>query len=80
LKALAKNWRQKARISARGPDRPPRLRGGEEREPDVMVAMTNPVFFRRLLSRGALSGALTGSFGRELLKEGFNCRYPCSYW
>jgi hypothetical protein len=45
-----------------------------------MVAMTNPVFFRRLLSRGALSGALTGSFGRELLKEGFNCRYPCSYW
>ena len=56
-----------------GPDRPSRLRVGEEREPDVMVAMTRPAFFRRLLSRGALFGALTASFGRELLKEGFNC-------
>jgi hypothetical protein len=24
----------------------------------------------------ALSGALADSFGRKLLKEGFNCRYP----
>jgi hypothetical protein len=25
-------------------------------------------------------GALTGSFGRKSLKEGFNCRYPYWYW
>jgi hypothetical protein len=77
---LAKNWRQKARISAKEPGRPLRLRVGERREPETMVAMTNPVFFRRLLSRGALSGALPGSFRRESLKEGFNCLYPCSFW
>jgi hypothetical protein len=36
-----------------------------------------PAFFvRRLLSRGALFGALAGSFGRKLLKEGFNCPDP----
>jgi hypothetical protein len=36
-----------------------------------------PAFFvRRLLSRGALFGALARSFGQELLKEGFNCLYP----
>jgi hypothetical protein len=30
--------------------------------------------FWPLLSRKTLSGALTGSFERKLLKEGFNCR------
>src|SRR5258708_5104380 len=36
-----------------------------------------PAFFvRRLRSRGALFWALAGSFWRESLKEGFNCRYP----
>jgi hypothetical protein len=38
------------------------------------------LFIRRLLSRGAPFAALTGSFGRQLLKEGFNCCYPYSYW
>jgi hypothetical protein len=74
LKALAKNWRQNARNSAKWPDRPP-VRVGEGREFEVMLAMTNPVFFRRLLSREAFFSTLVGSFSRQLLRLGFNCFY-----
>ena len=44
------------------------------------MPMTGPVFFPRLLTGGALFWCAGRSFGRNLLKEGFNCRDPCSYW
>jgi hypothetical protein len=79
LKALAKNWRQNARNSAKWPARP-LLRVGEGRESEVMLAMTNPVFFRRLPSREAFFSTLVGSFSRQLLKLGFNCFYSRQKW
>jgi len=43
----------------------------------VVIAMTNPVLFSGGFCRAErFLGALMGSFGRELLKEGFNCLYP----
>jgi hypothetical protein len=45
LKALAKNWRQKARISASGLA-PWRRPAGEGTEAEVMLAMTRPCCFR----------------------------------
>jgi hypothetical protein len=49
-------------------------------ESEVMLAMTNPVFFRRLLSREAFFSTLVGSFSRQLLKLGFNCFYSRQKW
>jgi len=45
-----------------------------------MLAMTNPVFFRRLSSREAFFSTLVGSFSRQLLKQGFNCFYSRQEW
>jgi hypothetical protein len=50
LNALAKNWRQKARNSPIGDV--PRLPAGAERDAEVNVAMTRPLFFIRGLCRG----------------------------
>jgi hypothetical protein len=73
LNARANNWRQKARISAKGLGSA-RLPVLWERDSEVIVVMTVPAFFvRRLQSRGALFWALAGSFGPESLKEGFIC-------
>src|SRR5882724_11542998 len=69
--ALEKNWRQRARSSTKEPDRPPRLRVGEGREPVVMVAMTNPVFFPAAsVARSAFWGA-DGQFRAEVIKRRF---------
>jgi hypothetical protein len=70
-----KNWPQKVLISAKRLDRPSRLRALEERDSDVMVAMTRPAVFTRGLCRvrSAFSGA-DRQLWPHLLKEGFNCR------
>jgi hypothetical protein len=74
LKALATNWRQKARISAKGLV-PLRRLAGEGREAELMLAMT-----KLCCSSLAAYAAPSAFFGRRtelwpyLLKEGFNCR------
>ena len=55
----AKNWRQKARNSARGLARPSRLSAGEERDAEVIVAMTRPAVFLAALPRESPFVALT---------------------
>jgi hypothetical protein len=62
LNALAKNWRQKARNSPI--DDAPRLPAGAERDAEVNVAMTRPLFFiSRSWPRGTPIPALKTSFG-----------------
>jgi hypothetical protein len=76
LNALAKNWRQKVRISANESD-PSRLPAVGERDSEVITVMTCLPFLSGDFGRAErLFGALAGSFWPESLKEGFNCRYP----
>jgi hypothetical protein len=64
LNARAKNWRQKARISAKGLDSS-WLPAGAERESEVIIVMTqaHSVFTRGLCRVEAPSGAMNTSFG-----------------
>jgi hypothetical protein len=76
LHVLAKNWRQRVRISANESD-PSRLPAAGERVSEVIVVMTCLPFLSSDFGRAErLFGALAGSFWPESLKEGFNCSYP----
>jgi hypothetical protein len=80
LNARAQNWRQKARSSVKGFAYPSRLFAGEERDAEVIVAMTRPLFLRsRLAAKNAVYGA-ENQFWPDLLKDGFNCRDLAHTW
>jgi hypothetical protein len=63
LKALAKKCCQKALNSAKGLACPSRLIAGEERDAEVIVAMTRASVFHRGFCRWAPFSALKTSFG-----------------
>ncbi|MEH2591825.1 hypothetical protein [Bradyrhizobium sp. AZCC 1721] len=68
MNALATNWRQKARSSAKGFASPAPTCAGAERDAEPIVAMTRALVFKTPFS------ALKTSFRLILLKDSFNCR------